>query len=173
MRDRLFQAKLISYYSTFSGLIELVFTANFIMRNDYDHGQGQPKLHAESSKRKIEHCLGWNILTARSIKNNYFDYHRDAFHSILYSKFCFSGSQEGVKFHRVPDTSYHRHFIFQVTSYQREKLSLHTSHLISSHFIQSDTSYQSLHTSHFISATSYQCTSYQCTSYQSTSYRYL
>ena len=51
---------------------------------------------------------------------------------------------------RVPDTSYHSHFIFGVTSYQREKLSLHTSHFIPSHFIQSDTSYQSLHTSHFI-----------------------
>ena len=58
---------------------------------------------------------------------------------------------------RVPDTSYHRHFIFQVTSYQREKLSLHTSHFIPSHFIQSDTSYQSLHTKPFhTEVTSYQ-----------------
>ena len=52
----------------------------------------------------------------------------------------------------VPDTSYHRHFIFFGTSYQREKMSLHTSHFIPVHFIPKDTSYHD---------TSYQCTSYQ------------
>ena len=68
---------------------------------------------------------------------------------------------------RVPDTSYHRHFIFQVTSYQREKLSLHTSHFIPSHFIQSDTSYQSLHTKPFhTEVTSYQSLHIEVTSYQ-------
>ena len=68
----------------------------------------------------------------------------------------------------VPDTSYHRHFIFQVTSYQREKLSLHTSHFIPSHFIQSDTSYQSLHTKPFhTEVTSYQSLHTEFTSYRS------
>ena len=54
-----------------------------------------------------------------------------------------------------------RHFIFWVTSYQREKWSLHTRHFILVHYIPCGTSYQShfipvhliprpLHTSHFI-----------------------
>ena len=66
-------------------------------------------------------------------------YHHQSFHQL----FPQSRLEDET---RVPDTSYHRHFIFGVTSYQREKLSLHTSHFIPSHFIQSDTSYQS----HFI-----------------------
>ena len=72
-----------------------------------------------------------------------------------------------------PVTSSIRHFIFCVTSSQREKLSLHTRHFIQVHYIPCGTSYQShfipvhfiprpLHTSHFIPiVTSYQCTSYQ------------
>merc|ERR1711917_191467 len=47
---------------------------------------------------------------------------------------------------RFPVTSSIRHFIFCVTSSQREKLSLHTSHFIQVHYIPCGTSYQS----HFI-----------------------
>ena len=82
---------------------------------------------------------------------------------------------------RDPDTSYHVHFIFGVTSYQREKLcslhpittsyrnhfilrvvSYHESLHTKSHFIPEVTSYQShfipksLHTSHRIPISSYQ-----------------
>ena len=72
-----------------------------------------------------------------------------------------------------PVTSSNRHFIFWVTSYQREKWSLHTLHFIPVHYIPCGTSYQShfipvhfiprpLHTSHFIPiVTPYQCTLYQ------------
>ena len=85
---------------------------------------------------------------------------------------------------RFPVTSYNRHFIFWVTSYQREKWSLHTRHFILVHYIPCGTSYQShfipvhfiprpLHTSHFIPiVTSYyeslhiEAISYQYTSYQ-------
>ena len=60
-----------------------------------------------------------------------------------------------------PVTSSNRHFIFWVTSYQREKWPLHTRHFILMHFISKSlhtsalhtkaTSYQSLHTDcHFI-----------------------
>merc|ERR1711917_11310 len=45
-----------------------------------------------------------------------------------------------------PVTSSIRHFIFCVTSSQREKLSLHTRHFIQVHYIPCGTSYQS----HFI-----------------------
>ena len=83
-----------------------------------------------------------------------------------------------------PVTSSHRHFIFWVTSYQREKWSFHTRHLIQVHYIPCGTSYKShfipvhfiprpLHTSHVIPiVTSYhaslhtEATSYQCTSYK-------
>ena len=62
---------------------------------------------------------------------------------------------------RFPVTSSNRHFIFWVTSYQREKWPLHTRHFILMHFISKSlhtsalhtkaTSYQSLHTDcHFI-----------------------
>ena len=65
---------------------------------------------------------------------------------------------------RFPVTSSIRHFIFCVTSSQREKLSLHTRHFIQVHYIPCATSYQS----HFIPRTLHtEVTSYQCTSYQS------
>ena len=71
--------------------------------------------------------------------------------------------------HFIPQSlHFWSHFIFGVTSYQREKLSLHTSRFIPSHFIQSDTSYQSLNTkSLHTEVTSYQSLHTKVTSYQS------
>ena len=68
-----------------------------------------------------------------------------------------------VSRYRFPVTSYKSQFIFWVTSYQREKGSLHTSHIILVHFIPCGTSYkESLHTEcHFIPVTSYQYTPYR------------
>ena len=83
------------------------------------------------------------------------------------SHFC-SQNLIHVREIRFPVTSYNRHFIFWVTSYQREKWSLHTRHFIPVHYIPWGTSYQSLHTkvtsyqSHFIQKSLHtETTSYQ------------